>query len=274
MRRSCATGMVLAALAAASGCGGQYILTVPDQVARAGGQTTAIVRLQRNDFFVLTPAVKDAPMRFRVADEKERGAFTDKLGYAGTTVPVPARPGPHRLRVTHLDRFGDEVVAEAPVYAWDPNRPVIAVDMDCLPGLTLGSSAQASRALQRLAASAKVLYLTRRSTRRHAETHKMLERAGYPDGPVLAWQQQRWHIVREGRFRLPRVVVESRLVSQLPELRKLFPKMDVGVCDAHLAAEAFAAAGLKVLLVGRTPVDVQTQVLRRNSWADLAARGP
>ena len=45
------------------GCGnsmGDYVLTVPDMVAPAGGEGVAVVRLQRNDFLVMAPPVKDA----------------------------------------------------------------------------------------------------------------------------------------------------------------------------------------------------------------------
>jgi len=258
----------------AGGCGGQYILTVPDQLARAGGETPTVVRLQRNDFFVLAPPLKEAAMSFRVADGPERAAYTDKLGYAAAAVPVPKQPGRYTMRVVHLDsRYGDEPAAEGAVYVWDPNRPVVAVDMDCLPGLPLGSSRHAARALRRLAAAANVLYLTRRSAKHHAAAHEALTKAGYPAGPILAWRRQRWHIVREGRFRLPRIIVESRLVSQLPEVRRMFPGLSTGLCDSALAARAYAAAGMKVVMIGTAPADVGGAIRRRNSWADLADRG-
>ncbi len=259
---------------AGGGCGGQYIMTVPDQLARAGGETTTVVRLQRNDFFVLAPPVKEAAMRFRIAGGLERGAYTDKLGYAATTVPAPERPGRYTMTVSHMDDYGDEAVTEGQVYVWDPNRPVIAVDMDCLPGMRLGSSKEAARALRRLVVGADLLYLTRRSAGRHAKAHETLTKAGYPRGPILAWRRQRWHIVRDGRFKLPRIVVESRLVSQLPEVRRMFPKLSTGVCDSALAARAYAAAGMKVVMVGTAPADINAAIRRRNSWADLADKGP
>jgi len=269
-------GTLLSAMLALAvgGCGGHYIVTIPDQVAPAGGETTTVVRLQRNDFFVLAPAVKEAALRFRVADGPERGAYTDKFGYAAAAVPVPDRPGRYPLTVSHLDIYGDEVVATGEVHVWDPNRPVIAVDMDCLPGRLFGSSAEGARALRRLVVGAHVVYLTRESTRHHGAAHKTLTQAGYPAGPILTWRRQRWHIVRDGRFKLPRIVVESRLVSQLGGLRKLLPGLTVGVCDSALAAKAYAAAGLKVVLVGKASVEVSTELRRRSSWADLAETGP
>ncbi len=266
---------VLSGLLALGGCGssmGDYILTVPDMVAPAGGEGVAVVRLQRNDFVVMAPPVKLAAMRLAVGEEFERGAYTDDLGYAGTMLPVPSSPGRYELKVAHLDRFGDEVSAVAPAYVWDPNAPVVAVDLDCLPGLSLGFSRQSSRALDRVAKGAKILYLTRRRASTHGELHKNLIGAGYPDGPILGWQRQYWHIVREGKYNLPRVVVEHRLVSQLSDLRKMLGGLTMGICHNSLAAKAFAESGMRVVIVGNARVSAEN-VIRRASWSELADKG-
>ena len=71
--------------------------------------------------------------------------------------------------------------------------------------------------------------------------------------------------MREGRYRIPRIVVDTRLVSQLSEIRKLFPKMTMGVCDSDLAARAFAEANLRVVVVGGASVGVGN-VTRVASW--------
>lgn len=274
-QRKVGCGVLLAlATLATGGCGGHYIITLPDQIAPVGGETVTVVRLQRNDFFVLAPAVKEAALRFQIADGPERGAYTDQFGYAATTVAVPKRAGRYTMKVSHLDIYGDETVKEGRVHVWDPNQPVIAVDMDCLPGMLFGSSAQAAGACRRLVVGANLLYLTRRGVSHHPKAHGTLARARYPAGPILTWQRQRWHIVRDGRFNLPRVVVESRLVSQLAEVRKMLPKMTTGVCDSALAAKAFAAAGMKVVMVGTAAAGVAGEIRRRSSWADLAAKGP
>jgi hypothetical protein len=260
---------------AMGGCGGHHILTVGDQVAAAGGEAMPVIRLQRNDFFVVSVAVDQAAMRFQVADGKEVGAYTDKLGYAGTTVPVPDRPGRYTMTVTHMNKdTGDEYQAKALVYVWNPDRPVVAVDMDSLPGLPIGSPQQAARAIKRLADGANILYLTRQWTEGHPRAHPALATAGYPDGPVLTWQRQQWHVVREGKYSIPRVVIEDRMVSQLPEIRRWLPKTELGICDSAMAAKAFADAGLKVVMVGSAAVDAKTQLIRRQSWQDLADKGP
>jgi hypothetical protein len=234
-----------------------------------------VIRLQRNDFFFFNFPVDEAAMRFRVADGKERGAYTDKLGYAGTTVPVPERPGRYTLSVDYMNKdTGDEFKATAPVFVWNPDRPVVAVDMDCLPGLPIGSPKQAAAAIHRLAADANIVYLTRQWTEGHPRAHPALAAAGYPDGPVLTWQRQQWHIVREGKYNVPRMVIEERMVSQLPEIRRWLPKTELGICESALSAKAFADAGLKVVLIGSAAVDTKAQLTRRQSWQDLADKGP
>jgi len=253
-----------------NGCGGHYTLTVGDHVGAVNQDAPVVVRLQRNDFFVLNLAVKDALMRFRVGDGAQRGAYTDKLGYAGTTVLSPSKPGRYPLIVDHGDSEGEEVRGEAMMFVWDPARAVVAVDADSLPVAWDEQADSAQAALKRLAENANILYLTREDLRSHGAIHDKLAAARYPDGPVLLWRRQRWHIVRGGRYKLPRVVVESRLVSQLPDLRKMFPKLSTGVGASKIAARAFAAAGMQPVVVGAN-VDVPKAV-HRESWADLAKR--
>ncbi len=274
MHRRILVAAVLAATACAGGCGGHYIVTAPDHVAPPNAEAPAVVRLQRNDFFVLALPIEEAAVRLRIADGLERGAFTDELGYAGTTVPTPEAPGRYTLSVDHIDSWGDQAHGEGQVYVIDPARPAYAVDLDCLPGLLLGSADEAVEGLRRVAAAGPVIYMTRRGAEDHPSLHEALSKAGYPDGPILTWQRQRWHIVRDEKWKIPRIVVETRLVSQLGELRKTFANLATGVCDSALAAKAFAEAGMDVVLIGGAAVDVPTDVRRRESWTDLAAQGP
>ena len=267
MRLSC--GLLL--FAALNGCGGYYILTVPDQLAPAGGDAKVVVRLQRNDFFVLAFPVKDAAIQFRLAGRATpHSAHTDDRGYAGSVVEAPEKPGEYVIVIEHQDREGEELRTDAPLFVWDTARKVIAVDIDCLPQSRRRSGSAAGGALAVLARDANLLYLTRRSVNRHGKAHKWLRANGYPDGPILLWKRQRWHIDRLGR--LPKLVVESRLVSQLGELRETFKGLTAGVCTSWLAARGFAEAGLHTVIVGDGNVDVEN-FTRRTSWSTLAASG-
>jgi len=280
-----------------AGCGGEYILTVPDQLSSAGGDVTVVARLQRNDFFFLNLASVKAYLRFQIGDGIERSASTDKLGYSAVRVPMPDKPGRYDLAVRYQDDDGDEVAKTVGAYAWDPARPVIAVDMDPLPrrrakvtkgrkgwwtGLARytvdlfprsepGDAPSARAALARLAEKANILYLTRRTVANHLQCRSELAQHGYPDGPVLMWRRQRWHLV-PGRFKIPKVVVEARLVSQLDELRKTFSRMWVGVSQSSLAGKAFVEAGMTAVIVGDARLDGD-KVMRITTWKELAEKG-
>ncbi len=264
---------LMGVLLLSGGCGGKYILTVPDMVAPAGGEGVAVVRLQRTDFMFVPMAVKEALIQLEVADAPRRGAYTDALGYAGTTLTASQKPGQYKLKAEHSDHWGDEIRAESRAYVWDPKAPAVAVDLDCLPGIALGFSKQSSLALGRAAKGANILYLTRHRSSSHARLHTQLTSAGYPDGPILEWQRQYWHIVRDGKYyNMPRVVVENRLVSQLSDLRTMLPGLTVGICEDSLAAKAFAESNMRVVIVGGAKTDAK-DVARRASWTELAEKG-
>lgn len=254
-----------------TGCGGQYILSACDQLAPIGQEAAVVVRLQRNDFFVLSPAVAGALMRMRIEDRPERGAYTDKLGYAGTTVRAPSAPGKYRVFISHTDIEGDEVSAVAAVYVWDPAKPVMAVDLESIPIRPSAAEPGAKAALLEISRRANIIYFTRRSVAEHEQAHAALKTAGYPDGPILLWQRKHWHIVRGGKYKFPRIVVESRLVSQLRRLRKVFPMLQVGFCDSQLAADAFLAEGMTCVVIGKAKVKARDivsagRIVRRAWW--------
>lgn len=256
-----------------TGCGGRYILTVPEQVGPTGGQAVVVARLQMEEFVNFPRAVKDVALRFRVEDGPQRGAYTDKIGYAAAMVPLPAKAGRYHVTVEHTDKDGREVGRFTPVYAWDAQTPVVAVDLDSIasPGGTKGTPA--GQALDKISQHANILYLTQRPLREHANLRGRLKGGGFPDGPILLWQREYWHVAREGV--LTKVVVEDRLISQLPSLKKQFPNFVMGITNSTSAVQTFLTAGIKPVYIGqeawflpRVPPDA-----RRSSWMELAKTG-
>jgi hypothetical protein len=259
-----------------TGCGGYYIMSAPDMVAPIGGRVVPVARLQRNDFFVLALPVKGLPLRFQLGEYGEKGAGTDKLGYAGVTFDLveeaetyPLKSGKHRLEVALQDWEGEEQYQVVPVYIWRPTRAVLAVDYDDLPPEASFEEEEASAALRRLASQANILYLTRHQAPNQVNAHLRLRRGGFPDGPVLLWQRKRWHVVREGKLKLPRIVIESRMESQLPHLVEQFPKLQHGLTRSAEAARSFADAGLQILTIDASFLQGEG-VRPLPSWAGLA----
>jgi hypothetical protein len=254
-----------------AGCGGQYIVTAPDQLASTRSDANVVVRLRRNDFFVLDLAMPDAVLSLQVEDMPERAAVTDELGYASTRVPCPGEAGVYSMRIRHSDLQGDEVVATTRVFVLDALKPLVAVEVEALPSAATPPASHASQALRRIAGGANILYLTREDPSEHADLHGRLSAQGYPEGPILLWQRKRLHLV-PGWWRIPKLVVESRLVSELPQLHRDFLNLRAGICASRLAAEAMSSAGLRPVLIGDRAAEVPDAV-RLSSWQQLAQGG-
>ena len=244
------------------GCGGYYVLTVPDQHARTGGETYVVSRLERSDLLIFALPVEEAAMRVVLPDGEQHASYSDRIGYASTRITAPEQPGVYMLEVSHGDYEGEIVRRDVPLYVWRPDEPVVAIDMACLPSPGSSQADAAREALTRLAERAHLVYLTRSDDPQAlSRGHSQLRGHGYPDGPVLVWRHQRWHIVRDGPFRLPHIVVESRMVSQLPQLREEFPRLGVGVTHSETAAQTFRNVGMTSVLIGSGS--------QRASWADV-----
>ncbi len=262
MRGTILVGVFLAAL---GGCSGEYILSVPDHVAPAGGEAPMVARLGRSEFWRLVMPAERAGIEFRVDGAAKRLAFTDEAGYASTLVPAPEAPGRYALTVRHQDTEGDVVEAEGVVFVWDAGRPAVAVDLDALP--TGEDAAPAREALARLAGKANVLYMVRRSSSRQRGAHDLLAAGGYPDGPVMLWQRAGWQWGR-GWLGLPTVVRASETASPLPLLRRMFPQLRIGICTSAGAADAFTRAGLRCLMPAG-PEAPSENVTRVDGWGNI-----
>lgn len=263
--------VLLLMLAVVGGCSGHYVMTVPDQVAATGGENAAVMRLQRNEFFRLALAVKGTPIGFSIDGAKEQYGYTDKLGYTGTVLAAPGTPGVYTMTVSLQDTDGETASTQVPVYVFSGETEVCAVDLDCLPTGSDKETTDAVAAMEHVSRTANVIYFTRKSIRHHEVLHRELSVAGYPDGPILLWHRERWHIVREGRW--PKLVVESRMVSQLPQLRKMFAGMVKGLCTSKLAAKSFVEVNMDVIMIGSGKVTTD-RTTQYGSWANFIASKP
>ncbi len=258
-------------LFSAGGCGGYYTLTAADQVAPAGERAAVLAHLARNDFFVFNLPVEKALVRFRLPGGRPHGAYTDSDGYAGVRLPLPDRAGRYDLKVSHSDHEGEEVAREVPMFVWEKDAPVLAVDLDSLP---LGWSEGKERAVAALnevsSSGVKILYMSRRDVKDYPRVHKRLGEDGYPDGPIIAWRRKRWRLVKVNRweFTFYRVVMEDRLESPLERLGERFPNLKTGLSASKLAARAFAAAGLNSLLHQRVNYNAKG-VTQIKDWSQV-----
>lgn len=267
MRRICMAGIVLTVMLA--GCGGRYILTAPDQVAPADGQIRTVVRLQRQEFFRLAPSVEDALLRFSATGGPVRAAYTDADGYAAANVPAPAQPGRYALTIEHQDDLGEQFEQSVPLFVWPVDETIVAIEADALPSPEQAEAAV--EALTSISQNVRVLYMTQTDIREHERLRDELQGQGYPDGPIMLWQRRRWRLV-EGKWRIPKIEFEDRLVNQLSELREDFPHLRYGICLSERAAAAFAEAGLESIVIGDADVGDE-RVSRRAAWSELREAG-
>ncbi|MBL7133740.1 MAG: hypothetical protein ISS78_06550 [Phycisphaerae bacterium] len=277
-----ALAAILACAWSLAGCGREFVVTVPDQVAQVGGKANVVIRLERYEFASLKMTVEGAPMRVQVGDRLECGAYTDELGFTGwlsesgfgegTGVPVPDKAGKYVLNVSLQDDMGDEAHAEAPVYVWPREEKLTAVDLDALPDAGDAAAPLAKAAVDEIAKTSHVVYLTQTDVEDKPAARSKVAACGYPDGPVFTWRRRYRHFVRTGKYRRPRIVDESRLVMNLWYLRGLFPDLKAGVCIDVAAAREFENSGIRPVLVG--PAEATgIKATRRVDWLDLMQKG-
>lgn len=274
---------ILAAIAAifgVCGCSGGYQYTMGDQIAAAGTEAVVIVRVQRSEVWRLGLPVKYAPIRLKIegTEGPERAAHTDDLGYAGTTVKLPATPGRYKLDLAHADMEGEESFYYAMAYAFDPAKPVVAINLDdifptddMMFQYSRPSTARQKEAIEKIASTAQIIYFTKRDVPEHNSLHNRMLTMKIPDGPILLWQKQYWHVIRDEKYNLVKIQIESKLISQIPDLKQMLPKFTAAVCSSESAAKMFLGAGLKCVVIGSASASGNTK--RLASWAELADKG-
>ena len=257
----------LAGFWALAGCGGEYQLLVPDQIAAKGAQTDTVLRLMRDEFAGLMLPMKDAPLRCRVEEGPLVSARTDAQGYAGMNVPVGDQPGLFHMRVEMQESHGRELRQFVPVYVWDARMSVVAIEYDAVKA---PSDVVAVRdALNKIATNAYIIYLTDQPVEQHGLIHLHLRDTKLPDGAVMSWQQEGWHFTGQGA--MTHLVIEDRVVSPLAFLRVKFPHLRTGLCQTPMAAKAFFEAGMKVYAVGKEKLPQPAAIAR--PWVEIAKTG-
>jgi len=229
--------LIVSAILAATavGCGGEFILTVPDAVSAAGADVPVTVRLQRHEFWRMTDALEDAALRMCVmapGDDApmscQRAAYTHSDGYATALLPAIGAPGRYALSVCHQDTQGDEVCRTGRCYVLEPSRLAVVVDWEAVEDAD--DAREAAESLSRLAAGGvRILYAADDAAGEPDTAHAHLATAGLPDGPVLSWGRRRDWLGRE-----------RSVTGSLPTAKKRLAGLvvAVGVEDDFLRAAA------------------------------------
>ena len=75
--------------------------------------------------------------------------------------------------------------------------------------------------------------------------------------------------MRSGPLRLPTIVIETRLVSQLADMRQTFTNLKTAVAGSDLAAKAFENAGIDYHAVGAGKKLLGDGPANSSSWKTL-----
>jgi len=247
----------LALLSCLAGCGGQYRLASPDQLAEPAGEALTIARLTRQEVYLLDLPVKNALLRFYIASEQQqasqRAAFSDSEGCASAAVPVPDKPGVHSIVITHQDIDGKVVWTQVPLYVWPADSALVAVEIEAIP--TCGENAEHARAaLNELSTSRKVVYLTTKSLRHHHKLHSRLANENLPAGPIVAWTPEQ---------------ITPGQAEPLSEIRRMFPNLTAGICASRKSAKALQSAGLEAMT---TQTGADWPGVSAVGWQDMPGR--
>jgi len=249
--------LLLAAGLGLGGCGGEFILSVPDTVTAMGQDAPVVVRLQQQEFWKLTPALKDALLQMWVLPDRKRAAYTGKAGYAATTVPTPEAAGRYTLTVCHQDHRGDEISRTGSVFVLDDRRAVLAVDWEAIDSDEGARAAvEPLRRLQQ--AGIQIVYLSAERTRRPGEAHQWLAEHNLPDGAVISWGWRRnWY----------RKAVQ--VTGAMPIARRMLPGMLIAAGREDDFLRAAEMTGMLAVHVGTGRAKQFGEV---GDWATLADR--
>ncbi|MFW6154092.1 MAG: hypothetical protein ACOC95_02650, partial [Planctomycetota bacterium] len=95
--------LILTTALVLGGCGGEYLVALPDVVAAEGQTARVAARLRRREVWRLAPPVADAAVTVRMDGGRRRAAFTDDDGYAAVDLAAPETPGRYTLTLRHQD---------------------------------------------------------------------------------------------------------------------------------------------------------------------------
>lgn len=257
--------IVLMLLASAlAGCGGAYVVTIPDAVSASGQPAPVTVRLQRQEFWFLRPAVKGAVLRLRVASGEPRAAYTRANGLAAAACPAPEQIGKYAVTVGHQDDQGDEVRRQGNCYVLDPRRLVLAVDWEAVEDRE--SAELAAGPLARLVrAGVQIVYLATDEAAQPAKAHAHLAASDLPDAPVLSWGWRRDWLGRK-----------TEVTGALPTARKQLPGLVIAAGPEDDLLRAVRSLDMVPVCVG---VDRGGRFIEFPDWSELvdrvlAANGP
>ena len=260
--------LIIPLLVCWAGCASPYLVTVEDVVCPAGDKVRLIGKLEYRGVAVFNKGIDDRDLQFFVDGRSVGDDETNDEGYARLKRRFGSA-GAHRLEVRYTDDRGKAHSAEASVFVWGQDRPVMAVDIDQTVSQTkkrylLGDGLDrskplpgAARVLGELAGRFQVVYLTARPREMAVKTRRWLADHGFPPGPVLTWD------IDEYKFSATEYKKE-----RLDDLKDRFDHVTIGIGNAESDHKAYRRRKLLTILIdpAEEPAIIERGV-RLPGWA-------
>lgn len=224
------------------------MLSVDDAVVLPGKKTRLAAYVERDAVLGMRNDLVKVPVRFCIDDQEVGNDKTDDDGRAS----IKSRVSPQATSYEAAAQHGrQEFRATGRVFAWDPQRVVIAVDLDQTierteyKALLLDSKADDSDPLKRSVAALRglgpdfhIVYLTGRPRFLLEKTRAWLRERGFPEGPVVTAKGVR-EMFSPGSFK----------ERKLEGLRGDWPHLLIGIGDKASDANAYGANDMLSLIV-------------------------
>lgn len=258
-----------ALLPIACGACNPYHLTVEDVLTPIGQEVDLVGKLELRGIVVLNRGLDDRELFFTLAGQEVGTDETNDEGYAHVEVR-PEQPGRHLLEVRYHPELDWRATADAWVYVWQENRPIIVVDIDHTVAdpsqLSLLRGEDHSKPLphaadvvSELARSANVVYLTARPREFAPQTRAWLDRHGFPHGPLFTWDADRYEFSSR-----------SYKAKRLDALKDDFEYVGVGIGNVEGDYEAYSKRDLfTILLDPEEPVGLFEGGVRLADWHSI-----
>jgi hypothetical protein len=258
--------MMSLGLLALSGCA-RTILIAEDTMVHPDRPPELVAYVDKQWLVVFTTGVPGREVQFLVDDKEVGRARTDDDGRARLTLD-PGVSGDTFVARTRGNTH--EPSDTATFFGWDPNRTAVAIDLDeCISqtryinliwgdGLASHPVEGSPEALQSIARNYQLLYYSARPRFMIRQTHKWLDKYGFPPGPIA--------FAPDYRAALRQTRAKTRLLA---ELRKKWPNIRVGIGDRKVDVEACVANNMLPLIVNGARPKFQKNAIVVAGWESV-----
>lgn len=236
------------------------LITIGDVLAPSGHPVRLEVELERRWMPFIDP-----PMAGEEIELEGVGKSVTDLGGRASFSIEPPKPGAHHYRARWRDEAAEAMVlvkpAETPLFITDIDGTIADVSSFGFIVRSNGSvrpMADAPEILQEISRTMTVLYLSARDHVFGEKTKAWLRMHGFPEGPLYVRRVRFWSATP----------MEHKL-ARLGEIRPRFTNVRWGVGDLPGDVEAYAAHGIKPILISRRPPRLPEGAVGVASWREI-----